>query len=145
MLKRLLPLALAPLCIATANADEAEIKKAMEAKLGVKVDGRYRQLNDNILQLENELYAPIRPKRAPRAGERTLTALEHRGIEYIELRTLDINPFTHLAISYQEVLFFPGGFGHWRWLLVMAVGSVLTFLAGYFVFDRMRDSFAEEV
>jgi lipopolysaccharide transport system permease protein len=58
---------------------------------------------------------------------------------------MDINPFTHLAISYQEILFFPGGFGHWKWLLAMAVGSALLFLACYFVFDRLRDSFAEEV
>ncbi|MFC3913106.1 glutamate--cysteine ligase [Pseudaeromonas sharmana] len=75
------------------------------AALGVKVNGEYRQLNDNILQLENELYAPIRPKRTPRAGERTLSALEHRGIEYIELRTLDINPFTPLGVDIQQLRF----------------------------------------
>ena len=73
--------------------------------LGIKVDGEYRQLNDNILQLENELYAPIRPKRTPRAGERTLSALEHRGIEYIELRTLDINPFSPLGVDIQQLRF----------------------------------------
>ena len=33
----------------------------------------------------------------------------------------DLNPFTHLAISYQEILFFPGPFGHWRWLLALGV------------------------
>ena len=75
------------------------------SRLGVNVDGEYRQLNDNVLQLENELYAPIRPKRSPRAGERTLTALEHRGIEYIELRTLDINPFTPLGVEIQQLRF----------------------------------------
>ena len=75
------------------------------AALGVKVNGEYRQLNDNILQLENELYAPIRPKRTPRAGERTLSALEHRGIEYIELRTLDINQFTPLGVDIQQLRF----------------------------------------
>ena len=58
---------------------------------------------------------------------------------------MDLNPFTHLAVSYQELLFYPGGFGHWRWLLALGVGSVLLFLLGYFVFDRLRDSFAEEV
>jgi len=58
---------------------------------------------------------------------------------------LDANPFMHLAISYQEILYWPGAFGHWRWLLALGVGSVLIFLAGYFVFDRLRDSFAEEV
>ncbi len=57
----------------------------------------------------------------------------------------NLNPFAHLAISYQEVLFYPGPFGHLKWLMVLAAGSVLTFLAGYFLFDRLRDSFAEEV
>lgn len=75
------------------------------AELGVQVNGEYRQLNDHVLQLENELYAPIRPKRTPRNGERTLTALEHRGIEYIELRTLDINPFTPLGVEIQQLRF----------------------------------------
>jgi len=58
---------------------------------------------------------------------------------------MNLNPFAHLAISYQEVLFYPGPFGHMKWLLVVAAGSVLTFLVGYFLFDRLRDSFAEEV
>jgi lipopolysaccharide transport system permease protein len=56
------------------------------------------------------------------------------------------NPFAHLAISYQEVLFYPDdAFGHWKWLLAVGFGSVLLFLFGYFVFDRLRDSFAEAV
>jgi ABC-type polysaccharide/polyol phosphate export permease len=58
---------------------------------------------------------------------------------------LNANPFTHLAISYQEVLFFSGPFGHWRWLLALAAASVAFFLFAYFVFDRLRDTFAEEV
>ena len=58
---------------------------------------------------------------------------------------LDANPFTHLAVSYQEVLFYDGPFGHWRWLLVVAGGSLVLFFIGYFIFDRLRDSFAEEV
>ncbi len=57
----------------------------------------------------------------------------------------NINPFTHLAISYQEILFFNGPFGHWRWLLALGVGSVFVFLAGYWLFDRLRDSFVEVV
>lgn len=58
---------------------------------------------------------------------------------------LNLNPMTHLAISYQEVLFYIGPHGHWRWLMALLVASVFVFLAGYFVFDRLRDSFAEEV
>ena len=58
---------------------------------------------------------------------------------------LNLNPMTHLAISYQEVLFYVGPHGHWRWLMALLVASVFVFLAGYFVFDRLRDSFAEEV
>jgi ABC-type polysaccharide/polyol phosphate export permease len=58
----------------------------------------------------------------------------------------DINPFTHLAVSYQEILFFNGGpVGHWKWLLALGAGSVLLFMAGYWLFDRLRDSFAEAV
>ena len=58
-------------------------------------------------------------------------------------RFFNWNPFYHLAVSYQEVLFFHGPFGHVWWLLAMGFGSVVFFLAGYWVFDRLRDSFAE--
>jgi ABC-type polysaccharide/polyol phosphate export permease len=58
---------------------------------------------------------------------------------------LNLNPITHLMISYQEVLFFPGPHGHWMWLLTLGAASLVVFLVGYFVFDRLRDSFAEEV
>ncbi len=58
---------------------------------------------------------------------------------------LNANPFSHLAVSYQEILFYEGPFGHWKWLLAVGAGSVLLFLFGYFLFDRLRDSFAEEV
>ncbi len=56
----------------------------------------------------------------------------------------DVNPFTHLAVSYQEILFF-GPVGHWKWLLALGAGSILLFLAAYWFFDRLRDSFAEAV
>jgi lipopolysaccharide transport system permease protein len=58
----------------------------------------------------------------------------------------NVNPFTHLAVSYQEILFFnEGPVGHWKWLLALGVVSVGLFLAGYWLFDRLRDSFAEAV
>ena len=60
-------------------------------KIGVKVDGEYRQLNANRLQLENEYYSSVRPKRVAVSGERPTTALRRGGIEYVEIRSLDIN------------------------------------------------------
>jgi ABC-type polysaccharide/polyol phosphate export permease len=62
-----------------------------------------------------------------------------------QMRILKVNPFTHLAITYQEILCFPGPVGHAFWLVVLGVISVAFFLFGYFVFDRLRDTFAEEV
>jgi lipopolysaccharide transport system permease protein len=56
----------------------------------------------------------------------------------------NVNPFTHLAVAYQEILFF-GHIGHWRWLLALGAASIVLFLACYWVFDRLRDSFAEAV
>jgi ABC-type polysaccharide/polyol phosphate export permease len=58
---------------------------------------------------------------------------------------LDWNPMTHLVVSYQEILFFPGPMGHQKWLLALGGVSIVLFLAGYWVFDRLRDSFAEAV
>ena len=60
-------------------------------------------------------------------------------------KVLRLNPFTHLVITYQEILFFEGPVGHLKWLLVLGVIAVAFFLFGYFIFDRLRDSFAEEV
>jgi ABC-type polysaccharide/polyol phosphate export permease len=60
-------------------------------------------------------------------------------------RLLRLNPFTHLAVAYQEVLYFPGPFVPGRGFLALAAGSVLVLAAGYFVFDRLRDTLAEEV
>ena len=58
---------------------------------------------------------------------------------------IKLNPFTHLVISYQEILHFAGEFGHLKWLLVLGAISVVFFFFGYWVFDRLRDTFAEEV
>jgi ABC-type polysaccharide/polyol phosphate export permease len=48
-------------------------------------------------------------------------------------------------VSYQEILFFKGPFGHLTWLLALGAASIAFFLFAYFVFDRLRDTFAEEV
>ncbi|MDF2182600.1 glutamate--cysteine ligase [Neptuniibacter sp. CAU 1671] len=74
-------------------------------KIGIKVDGQYRQLNSNILQIENEYYSDIRPKRVIRSGEKPIHALMNRGVEYIEVRNIDINPFLPVGIDAAEADF----------------------------------------
>ncbi|MFV0447911.1 MAG: glutamate--cysteine ligase [Vibrio sp.] len=75
------------------------------AEIGVKVAGEYRQLNSNVLQIENELYAPIRPKRVTKSGEKPSEALARGGVEYIEVRSLDVNPFSPAGVTEQQVRF----------------------------------------
>lgn len=75
------------------------------AEIGVKVDGEYRQLNSNVLQIENELYAPIRPKRVAKSGEKPSEALARGGVEYIEVRSLDVNPYSAVGINEDQVRF----------------------------------------
>jgi ABC-type polysaccharide/polyol phosphate export permease len=60
-------------------------------------------------------------------------------------RLLNLNPFTHLAVAYQQVLFVPGPYEQWPRLLALAAASIVVLLFGYFVFDRLRDTLAEEV
>lgn len=60
-------------------------------------------------------------------------------------RLLELNPMTHLMVAYQEVLFRPGPFTGWRSLLLTAALAAGVFLIGYMVFDRLRDTLAEEV
>jgi len=74
-------------------------------KIGVKVDGEYRQLNANQLQIENEYYSAIRPKRVAHSGERPTTALRRGGIEYVEVRSLDLNIFDPVGISQNTMRF----------------------------------------
>lgn len=73
--------------------------------IGVKVKGEYRQLNANLLQIENEFYSPVRPKRVARSGERPTAALRRAGIEYVEIRSLDINPFDPAGINQNTMRF----------------------------------------
>lgn len=61
--------------------------------IGVKVDGEYRQLNANILQIENEFYTFVRPKQPIKPGERATLALKKRGVMYAEVRALDVNAY----------------------------------------------------
>ncbi|MCG7533787.1 glutamate--cysteine ligase [Pseudoalteromonas sp. OOF1S-7] len=64
-----------------------------------------KQLNKNILQIENEFYSPIRPKRNGRSGETPTQALSRGGIEYVEIRALDVNPFSETGIDLDQILF----------------------------------------
>ncbi|MGM0562795.1 MAG: glutamate--cysteine ligase [Pseudomonadota bacterium] len=74
-------------------------------QIGTKVNGEYRQLNTRLLQIENEYYSEIRPKRTPKAGERPLVALERYGIEYIEVRLLDLNPELPMGLDETQIHF----------------------------------------
>ncbi len=67
--------------------------------------GEPLQMNSNLLQLENEFYSTIRPKRITEPGERPLSALLRGGIEYIEVRALDLDPFEPLGISAVQARF----------------------------------------
>jgi len=74
-------------------------------EIGVKIAGEYQQLNANQLQIENEYYSPVRPKRVARSGERPTAALRRGGIEYVEIRSLDINTFDPAGINQNTMRF----------------------------------------
>ncbi len=68
-------------------------------------DGTFKQLNTNLLQIENEYYSDIRPKRVGPNGEKPLQALEKYGVEYIEVRSTDLNPFLPLGLDVPQMHF----------------------------------------
>ncbi|MEB0138924.1 MULTISPECIES: glutamate--cysteine ligase [unclassified Undibacterium] len=74
-------------------------------KIGTKVDGEWVQINTNVLQIENEFYATIRPKRVIHSGERPIEALCARGVQYVEVRCMDVNPFEPLGIKLETARF----------------------------------------
>jgi glutamate--cysteine ligase len=67
--------------------------------------GEYQQLNANVLQIENELYSPIRPKQPTQSLEKPSEALHKRGVSYIEVRALDVNPFSAIGIEENQFYF----------------------------------------
>jgi len=73
--------------------------------LGVEVGGEWRQLNANILQIENEYYSFIRPKRVARSGERPTKALRRAGVEYVEVRALDVSAFDPVGVNQNKLRF----------------------------------------
>jgi len=90
------------------NSLESYVRTLMDAvnrpyqpyqALGTKQDGKWIQLSTNVLQIENEYYSTIRPKRVIKTGERPVQALCKRGVQYIEVRCLDVDPFEPVGIS----------------------------------------------
>ncbi|MEQ1779447.1 MAG: glutamate--cysteine ligase [Nitrosomonas sp.] len=74
-------------------------------KIGIKVGNGYRQLNTNFLQIENEYYTSVRPKQPTRSGERPLQALGSRGIQYVEIRSVDVDVFEPAGIALETTRF----------------------------------------
>ncbi|HOE40228.1 MAG TPA: glutamate--cysteine ligase [Rhodoferax sp.] len=75
------------------------------AELGVRDGDQWRQLSDSLLQTESEFYAPMRPKRIGLQGERPALALQTYGVQYIEMRLFDLNPFIDIGIAPEQSLF----------------------------------------
>jgi glutamate--cysteine ligase len=74
-------------------------------KIGIRDGDDYHQLNTTLLQIENEFYGTIRPKRRIKRGERPLHALRERGVEYVEVRLMDLDPFCPIGITPQTCRF----------------------------------------
>lgn len=74
-------------------------------QIGIEKDGKYLQLNANILQIENEYYSTIRPKQLLQGNEKPTRALAGRGVRYVELRSLDVNAYEPLGVNDSQVYF----------------------------------------
>lgn len=74
-------------------------------QIPISIDGEWQQLNQNILQIENEYYSSVRPKQILQGEEKPTLALARRGVAYIELRSLDVNPYEPLGINDEQMRF----------------------------------------
>jgi len=98
-------------CYDSLGAYVVSLKHAIETpglpweEIGVVVDGEYRQLNANILQIENEYYSTVRPKQVLEGFEKPTVALRRRGIRYVELRSPDVNVFEPVGMDEDELRF----------------------------------------
>ncbi len=73
-------------------------------RIGLRnLGGEYNQLATSLLQIENEFYSTMRPKRVIQSGERPLHALRQRGVEYVEVRCMDLDPFEPAGINAQTM------------------------------------------
>ncbi|MBV8032015.1 MAG: glutamate--cysteine ligase [Betaproteobacteria bacterium] len=101
----------AALCVSYNNLDnyaaslDAALTRPFPAyeRIGVRKGDEYLQLNTTLLQIENEFYSTVRPKRRTRPGERPLHALRERGVEYVEVRLMDLDPFEAVGIHPQTM------------------------------------------
>lgn len=76
------------------------------ARIGIVDEQKhYKQLNNALLQIENEFYSVIRPKRTATSGQTALNALATGGVEYIEVRCLDLNPYDPIGVNQQQIRF----------------------------------------
>jgi glutamate--cysteine ligase len=74
-------------------------------EIGLVVDGEHRQLNTNVLQIENEYYSFIRPKQVAHSGEKPTLALWRRGVQYVEVRALDVGAFDPMGVNEDQLRF----------------------------------------
>lgn len=88
--------------------EATQIEEPTFAEIGLIEDGEYKQLNTSILQIENEFYCSIRPKRISRSEERPAVALARHGVEYLEVRSLDVDPFEPTGVGRDQLLFIEG-------------------------------------
>jgi len=100
-----------PICYNKVDSYIASLRAAITTpsaeyqKFAAKKEGQYQQLNSNVLQIENELYSPIRPKQPTQSLEKPTDALHERGVSYIEVRALDVNPFSPIGIERNQFFF----------------------------------------
>ncbi len=75
------------------------------ARIGIRNGDDYRQLSTSLLQIENEFYSTIRAKRRIKPGERPLRAMNERGVEYVEVRAMDLDPYLNIGIGHDTIRF----------------------------------------
>ena len=73
--------------------------------IGEFIKGERAQLNTSVIQIENEYYSTIRPKRVCPSGERPINILKSQGIDYLELRCVDLNPYDPIGITEDQINF----------------------------------------
>ena len=99
------------ICYNNVNSYIASLKAAINQpseafqKYTPNKEGKKQQLNANVLQIENELYSPIRPKQPTQSLEKPSDALDKRGVSYVEIRALDVNPFSAIGIEENQFYF----------------------------------------